>query len=145
MMTILCLENFQSYWIGPITVLLFPCKRNEICELIPWANSLQVAWGKISMLDAEKRLLAHALQDPDNQQFVLLSDRWSNAAEFSYHNLYVNMCFLLYDVILSNYLLSFPVACHCITSIMCIAIWCIQMSAILIGKQLYLVKRISNL
>jgi hypothetical protein len=27
------------------------------------------------MLDAEKRLLAHALQDPENQHFVLLSER----------------------------------------------------------------------
>lgn len=35
----------------------------------------QVVWGKISMVDAERRLLANALQDPDNQHFVLLSDR----------------------------------------------------------------------
>lgn len=28
------------------------------------------------MVDAEKRLLAHALEDPDNQFFVLLSDRF---------------------------------------------------------------------
>lgn len=27
------------------------------------------------MVDAERRLLANALQDPDNEQFVLLSDR----------------------------------------------------------------------
>jgi hypothetical protein len=27
------------------------------------------------MVDAEKRLLAHALQDPENQHFVLLSER----------------------------------------------------------------------
>ncbi|XP_047962321.1 glycosyltransferase BC10-like [Salvia hispanica] len=33
-----------------------------------------VEWGKISMVDAERRLLANALKDPDNQQFVLLSD-----------------------------------------------------------------------
>lgn len=36
---------------------------------------MKVAWGKISMVDAEKRLLANALQDTDNQHFVLLSDR----------------------------------------------------------------------
>lgn len=35
----------------------------------------QVVWGKISMVEAEKRLLANALQDPDNQHFVLISDR----------------------------------------------------------------------
>ncbi|KAM0985854.1 hypothetical protein ACFX13_013299 [Malus domestica] len=33
-----------------------------------------VIWGKISMVDAERRLLANALQDPDNQHFVLLSE-----------------------------------------------------------------------
>jgi hypothetical protein len=36
---------------------------------------LQVIWGQISMIDAERRLLANALGDPDNQHFVLLSDR----------------------------------------------------------------------
>ncbi|KAM7268594.1 hypothetical protein ACFE04_010760 [Oxalis oulophora] len=41
-------------------------------------HSEKVDWGKISMLDAEKRLLAHALLDPDNQQFVLLSDSFED-------------------------------------------------------------------
>jgi hypothetical protein len=36
---------------------------------------MQVVWGRVSMVDAEKRLLANALQDIDNQFFVLLSDR----------------------------------------------------------------------
>ncbi|KAG6427357.1 hypothetical protein SASPL_111599 [Salvia splendens] len=39
-----------------------------------WDKFFQVEWGKISMVDAERRLLANALKDPDNQQFVLLSD-----------------------------------------------------------------------
>ena len=38
--------------------------------------AMQVVWGKISMIDAEKRLLANALEDADNQFFVLLSDRF---------------------------------------------------------------------
>ena len=33
-----------------------------------------VYWGDISMVDAERRLLANALLDPSNQRFVLLSD-----------------------------------------------------------------------
>nr|XP_019703490.1 glycosyltransferase BC10 isoform X2 [Elaeis guineensis] len=37
-------------------------------------QSEKVVWGTISMVDAEKRLLANALQDTDNQRFVLLSD-----------------------------------------------------------------------
>ncbi|XP_062210001.1 glycosyltransferase BC10-like isoform X3 [Phragmites australis] len=37
-------------------------------------HSEKVTWGKISMVDAERRLLANALGDIDNQHFVLLSD-----------------------------------------------------------------------
>ncbi|XP_051127242.1 glycosyltransferase BC10 [Andrographis paniculata] len=33
-----------------------------------------VQWGTISMIDAERRLLANALLDPSNRRFVLLSD-----------------------------------------------------------------------
>ncbi|KAK8343220.1 hypothetical protein V6Z12_A07G000800 [Gossypium hirsutum] len=33
-----------------------------------------VVWGKFSMVDIERRLLARSLLDPDNQQFLLLSD-----------------------------------------------------------------------
>ncbi|KAJ1399269.1 Glycosyl transferase, family 14, partial [Sesbania bispinosa] len=37
-------------------------------------HSGPVGWGKISMVEAERRLLANALLDPDNQHFVLLSE-----------------------------------------------------------------------
>ncbi|KAF5778723.1 putative glycosyl transferase, family 14 [Helianthus annuus] len=37
-------------------------------------TSQPVYWGDISMIDAERRLLANALLDPSNQRFVLLSD-----------------------------------------------------------------------
>ncbi|KAI7746600.1 hypothetical protein M8C21_010204 [Ambrosia artemisiifolia] len=40
------------------------------CEI----RSDKVDWGKTSMIDVKKRLLANALKDPDNQHFVLLSD-----------------------------------------------------------------------
>ncbi|KAF9616688.1 hypothetical protein IFM89_031552 [Coptis chinensis] len=43
-----------------------------------------VVWGKISMVDAERRLLANALQDPDNQHFVLLSDSCVPLHDFDY-------------------------------------------------------------
>lgn len=36
---------------------------------------MQVTWGQISMVDAERRLLANAFQDYDNHRFLLLSDR----------------------------------------------------------------------
>ncbi|KAK6131683.1 hypothetical protein DH2020_034590 [Rehmannia glutinosa] len=41
-------------------------------------RSHEVTWGKISMVDAERRLLGNALKDPDNQHFVLLSDSFED-------------------------------------------------------------------
>ncbi|CAD6335960.1 unnamed protein product [Miscanthus lutarioriparius] len=43
-----------------------------------------VVWGLISMVDAEKRLLANALEDVDNQVFVLLSDSCVPLHSFDY-------------------------------------------------------------
>ncbi|XP_039154933.1 glycosyltransferase BC10-like [Eucalyptus grandis] len=47
-----------------------------------WSD--QVVWGKISMVDADRRLLANALEDPDNQHFVLLSDSCVPLHTFNY-------------------------------------------------------------
>ncbi|XP_078176480.1 glycosyltransferase BC10-like isoform X1 [Carex rostrata] len=47
-------------------------------------RSEKVVWGTSSMVDAEKRLLANALQDPDNQHFVLLSDSCVPLHNFDY-------------------------------------------------------------
>ncbi|XP_039119580.1 glycosyltransferase BC10-like [Dioscorea cayenensis subsp. rotundata] len=47
-------------------------------------RSAKVGWGKISMVDAEKRLLANALQDTSNQHFVLLSDSCVPLHNFDY-------------------------------------------------------------
>ncbi|KAF8687514.1 hypothetical protein HU200_006052 [Digitaria exilis] len=47
-------------------------------------RSEKVIWGTISMVDAEKRLLAHALQDPENQHFVLLSESCVPLHNFDY-------------------------------------------------------------
>lgn len=47
-------------------------------------RSDRVSWGKISMVDAEKRLLATALEDTDNQHFVLLSDSCVPLHNFDY-------------------------------------------------------------
>ncbi|WCJ30533.1 Core-2/I-branching beta-1 6-N-acetylglucosaminyltransferase family protein [Euphorbia peplus] len=46
--------------------------------------SKTVEWGKVSMVDAEKRLLSHALLDTDNQHFVLLSDSCVPLRPFDY-------------------------------------------------------------
>ncbi|XP_023006929.1 uncharacterized protein LOC111499571 isoform X1 [Cucurbita maxima] len=47
-------------------------------------HSDQVVWGKITMVDAERRLLANALQNPDNHHFVLLSDSCVPLYSFDY-------------------------------------------------------------
>ncbi|KAL3744064.1 hypothetical protein ACJRO7_013334 [Eucalyptus globulus] len=44
----------------------------------------QVVWGKMSMVDAERRLLVEALRDPDNQHFVLLSESCVPLRTFDY-------------------------------------------------------------
>ncbi|KAL8150819.1 hypothetical protein V2J09_020627, partial [Rumex salicifolius] len=56
-----------------------------------------VAWGKISMVDAERRLLANALMDPDNQHFVLLSDSCIPLQNFDFvynYLLFTNVSFI---------------------------------------------------
>ncbi|TYI79165.1 hypothetical protein E1A91_D05G003200v1 [Gossypium mustelinum] len=60
-------------------------------------HSDKVGWGKISMVDAERRLLAHALKDPDNQQFVLLSESCIPLHSFDYvydYLMHANMSFV---------------------------------------------------
>ncbi|CAA2950492.1 uncharacterized protein LOC111412154 [Olea europaea subsp. europaea] len=60
-------------------------------------RSDKVGWGKISMVDAEKRLLANALKDPDNQHFVLLSDSCIPLHDFDYvynYLMYANTSFV---------------------------------------------------
>ncbi|RYR05638.1 hypothetical protein Ahy_B06g085476 isoform B [Arachis hypogaea] len=47
-------------------------------------NFVQVGWGKFSMVEAERRLLANALLDPDNQHFVLLSDSCIPVRKFDF-------------------------------------------------------------
>ncbi|KAA8535775.1 hypothetical protein F0562_030791 [Nyssa sinensis] len=60
-------------------------------------HSEKVVWGKISMVDAERRLLANALEDPDNQHFVLLSDSCIPLRSFDFvysYLLYTNVSFI---------------------------------------------------
>ncbi|KAI8017365.1 Glycosyltransferase BC10, partial [Camellia lanceoleosa] len=56
-----------------------------------------VVWGKISMVDAERHLLANALKDHDNQHFVLLSDSCVPLHHFDYvynYLMYTNVSFI---------------------------------------------------
>ncbi|CAL1358068.1 unnamed protein product [Linum trigynum] len=47
-------------------------------------NSIQVDWGEASMIEAERILLRHALEDPSNRRFVFLSDSCIPLYNFSY-------------------------------------------------------------
>ncbi|XP_048490432.1 glycosyltransferase BC10 isoform X2 [Beta vulgaris subsp. vulgaris] len=53
------------------------------------SNSIEVAWGQSSMIEAERLLLDAALDDPANQRFVLLSDSCVPLYNFSYIYHYV--------------------------------------------------------
>nr|XP_043637144.1 glycosyltransferase BC10-like [Erigeron canadensis]XP_043637145.1 glycosyltransferase BC10-like [Erigeron canadensis] len=60
-------------------------------------RSEKVDWGKISMVDAEKRLLMNALQDENNQHFVLLSDSCVPLHHFDYvynYLIFTNISFI---------------------------------------------------
>ncbi|XP_073052459.1 glycosyltransferase BC10-like isoform X2 [Primulina eburnea] len=60
-------------------------------------RSDEVIWGRISMVDAERRLLANALKDPDNQLFILLSDSCIPLRDFDYvynYLMYTNTSFV---------------------------------------------------
>ncbi|XP_073275947.1 glycosyltransferase BC10-like isoform X2 [Primulina huaijiensis] len=62
-----------------------------------WDKFFQVIWGRISMVDAERRLLANALKDPDNQLFILLSDSCIPLRDFDYvynYLMYTNTSFV---------------------------------------------------
>ncbi|KAA8515537.1 hypothetical protein F0562_018852 [Nyssa sinensis] len=47
-------------------------------------NSIKVAWGESSMIQAERLLFGAALEDPANRRFVLLSDSCVPLYNFSY-------------------------------------------------------------
>jgi hypothetical protein len=52
-------------------------------EFIHFSSHQDVEWGSISMVDAEKRLLANALLDFSNERFVLLSESCIPIYKFS--------------------------------------------------------------
>ncbi|KAK6942012.1 Glycosyl transferase, family 14 [Dillenia turbinata] len=86
---------------GRFSVYVHASRENPIHVSRHFINrdirSDKVVWGKISMVDAEKRLLGNALKDPDNQQFVLLSDSCVPLHDFDYvynYLMYTNVSFI---------------------------------------------------
>ncbi|KAM5566207.1 glycosyltransferase BC10-like [Rosa sericea] len=81
----------------PIHVSRYFVDRDIHSEQMPLIINYQVVWGKFSMVEAEKRLLANALLDPDNQHFVLLSDSCIPLHSFDYvynYLMYTNVSFI---------------------------------------------------
>ncbi|XP_048330338.1 glycosyltransferase BC10-like isoform X2 [Ziziphus jujuba] len=66
--------------------------RNRLPLDIVWDAFFQVDWGEASMIEAERILLRHALEDAYNQRFVFLSDSCIPLYNFNY----------IYDYIMST-------------------------------------------
>ncbi|XP_078440773.1 glycosyltransferase BC10-like [Wolffia australiana] len=70
-----------------VYVHAFPGYRLNVSETSPFYGrqipSQGVSWGSISLLDAERRLLANALLDFSNERFVLLSESCIPVFNFS--------------------------------------------------------------
>ena len=56
--------------------LFFPPSFRSFNKEGVFGGLVQVVWGESSMIEAERLLLAAALDDPANQRFVLISDRY---------------------------------------------------------------------
>ncbi|KAH9805775.1 Core-2/I-branching beta-1,6-N-acetylglucosaminyltransferase family protein [Citrus sinensis] len=67
-------DKFFNGHEGKFSVYVHVSKGKLICISPHFVNrdirSAEVRWGKISMVDAERRLLANALKDPENRRFA---------------------------------------------------------------------------
>lgn len=86
---------------GKFSVYVHASQEKPIHESRYFINrdirSDKVAWGQVSMIDAERRLLANALRDPDNHHFVLLSDSCIPLHKFEYvynYLMYTNVSYI---------------------------------------------------
>ncbi|KAK9017772.1 hypothetical protein V6N11_000776 [Hibiscus sabdariffa] len=86
---------------GRFSVYVHASKEKPVHESRYFLNreirSSAVQWGAFNMVDAEKRLLAYALKDPDNEHFVLLSDSCVPIRDFDYvfsYLMHANMSFV---------------------------------------------------
>ncbi|CAI7909960.1 unnamed protein product, partial [Closterium sp. NIES-54] len=77
-------EGFFSIYIH--TAREFRYKPGELPSAFEGAHipSQDVHWGEISMVDAERRLLANALLDPGNARFILVSESCTPLFNFTF-------------------------------------------------------------
>ncbi|XP_039685263.1 glycosyltransferase BC10 isoform X2 [Medicago truncatula] len=67
----------------PKIAFLFIARNRLPLELV-WDAFFRIDWGEASMIEAERILLRHALDDPLNDRFVFLSDSCIPLYNFSY-------------------------------------------------------------
>ncbi|GMJ01522.1 hypothetical protein like AT4G30060 [Hibiscus trionum] len=86
---------------GRFSVYVHASKEKPVHESRYFLNreirSSTVQWGAFNMVDAERRLLAYALKDSDNEHFVLLSDSCVPMHNFDYvynYLMHANMSFV---------------------------------------------------
>ncbi|CAG7887664.1 glycosyltransferase BC10 [Brassica rapa] len=81
-------DEFLKGHEGKFSIYIHPSKERPVHISRHFSDreihSDEVTWGRISMVDAEKRLLVNALEDPDNQHFVLLSESCIPLHTFDY-------------------------------------------------------------
>ncbi|CDY42774.1 BnaA03g47650D [Brassica napus] len=94
-------DEFFTGHEGKFSIYIHPSKERPVHISSHFSDreihSDEVTWGRISMVDAEKRLLVSALEDPDNQHFVLLSESCIPLHTFDYtyrYLLYSNVSFI---------------------------------------------------
>ncbi|KAJ4709261.1 Core-2/I-branching beta-1,6-N-acetylglucosaminyltransferase family protein [Melia azedarach] len=75
--------NPVHYSKNPKIAFMFLIKDSLPFETL-WDKFFYVSWGRISIVDAERRLLANALKDRDNLHFVLLSESCIPLHNFDY-------------------------------------------------------------
>ncbi|KAH9623859.1 hypothetical protein KSS87_006445 [Heliosperma pusillum] len=86
---------------GKFSVYVHASQRKPVHQSNYFINrdirSDKVVWGQVSMIDAERRLLGNALNDPDNHHFVLLSDSCVPLHKFEYvynYLMYSNLSYI---------------------------------------------------
>ncbi|KAJ7544508.1 hypothetical protein O6H91_09G081300 [Diphasiastrum complanatum] len=84
-------EHFFKGYEGLYSIYVHASERERLKSV--WTSDVfigreirseRVGWGKMNMVDAERRLLAQALLDADNQYFVLLSETDIPLHDFEY-------------------------------------------------------------
>ncbi|XP_038716998.1 glycosyltransferase BC10 isoform X2 [Tripterygium wilfordii] len=81
---IMALASLRSQFVPKPKIAFLFIARNRLPLDMVWDAFFKVDWGEASMIEAERILLRHALEDPFNERFVFLSDSCIPLYNFSY-------------------------------------------------------------